>query len=125
MPDYYGNPELRVTGYSRQRLELALNLALMDSRSTAYVIDPAAGLILRSGSGGTAIPDFLKISDLVWSWLPKAQKDETLYANELYDERGDTINKPGWLIYVEFWGFVADDHDAICGIKPYWCWIGK
>jgi hypothetical protein len=128
MPDYYGNPELRVSGLGRQRLEMALSLALGNDRPTSYVLDPTAGLILRSGgSGGTAIPDFLKISDLVWSWLQKAQKDETLYANEPYDfvDRGDTINEPGWLIYVEFWGFVADDRDAICGIKPYWCWIGK
>ena len=124
MRDYYDNPELRVSGYSRQRLELALNLVLLDQRPTSYVIDPTAGLILCSGPDGTTIPDFLKISDLVWSWLGKAQKDKTLYANEPYDG-GDTIDEPGWLIYVEFWGFVADYRDAICGIKPYWCWIGK
>jgi hypothetical protein len=125
VPDYYGNPELRVTGYSRERLEQALNLALIDQRPTSYVIDPIAGLILRSGPGGTPIPDSLNIADLVWTWLQKAHGDEGLYDNERYDNGGDTIDEPGWLVYVEFWGFVADDRDAICGIKSYWCWIGK
>ena len=39
------------------------------------------------------------------------------------DHDGD--NGEGWYVYVEDWGHVAENHCAICGIKPAFAWYGK
>jgi hypothetical protein len=121
MGDYYDNPELRITGISRDRLAEALRLAL-SGRIHSYIIDSKAGLILRyEAEGGTPITDYVDISNFVWSWLRSSQKSVANYENE----RGDAANAPGWIVYVGEWGHIVNDIGSACAIKPFWCWIGK
>lgn len=97
----------------------------------AWKFDPKYGLIiLWSDYGDTTvnrIPDMTatQIFPMVQAWLASDEAIQTIREGWDRDLDHDGCNGPGWRVYCEDWGHVANYSAAICAIKPVWLWYGK
>jgi hypothetical protein len=68
-----------------------------------------------------------QIFPLVDNWLHGEFAKEVLKTADGWDANmdHDGSNSVGWRVYVDDWGHVANNHYAICAIKPAYMWHGK
>ena len=108
--------KLRVFG-GRKILEVVINDGSKESISLTFFNQAWREKDLRVGRQGMFAG---KIG------LYKGRKQLSHPDYELIPDGDDVDSEEGWEIYTdEDWGHVNDDSAGICGIRPYWAWLGK
>lgn len=124
-------PLFQLTGESQERLTTALswafgwhgktathyaeiNIGKPDHHLTFYWTDPKISI-----SAPFLVPVNAHIAaELTMDWL----KTKAYYGDQ---PDHDGSNHPGWHVYVEEWGHVDFQWQAICAVKPRWQMYGK
>lgn len=95
----------------------------------AWVFSVEHGLILlESISEGIRLPAPVGVNGargFVCDWLESEQAQSVNLTGWDANADHDGSNSPGWRVYVEDWGKVANHHSAICAVKPAFLWHGK
>jgi hypothetical protein len=123
------NPELRISGETKERLAIAFSLARY-RKAIGYAIHPEKGLILfwvtpkpesaHYRSFGFEMEEDALV-EFIWAWLQKV--DYNAYEEEPLDCDAEAYKT--WLVYSEAWGYVAGWHSACVAILPRWGMSGK
>lgn len=127
------NGPLRETELLRNTLRLVFAQEGSKTRAKYWMQSKKHGLILFQYRSSTdkelkALPASLDADgayELAKTWLTSDEAKEVELSD--WDENldHDGSNGPGWRIYIEDWGHVADKWGAICAIKPAYMWYGK
>lgn len=131
--EIYDNPVINVNGSSKERLAVAMSLALKD-KAVGWAIDtkPRRMVFFRADpnkDGPVSNPRFnpfptpintARMADTAWEWLESLPQDA-------WDEPGGDIwLKRGWRVYTDMWGHIEGYHwQAFLAVEPYSLWVGK
>jgi hypothetical protein len=129
----WDNRIFNVNGRTDEQLLAALKLVFNQSGfdCSGWISTPTHGLILlwhADDKGANKFPAKVNAEQVlphVKAWL--SSKDAEKVERKDWDAAADHdgSNGPGWRVYCEAWGHVANLHSAICGIKPVTLWYGK
>lgn len=130
------NKIFNVNGGSIEMLQKALELSfLQDGENTvakAWRFIPEKGFVLYWHKNAVdaiqAFPCELSaeaVTPMVWEWLKGEQAKSMKFEHWDADADHDGSNSRGWRVYVEDWGYVANDTAVICAIRPVYLWHGK
>lgn len=112
-------------------LELAFMQAGRNTSCTGWFQTKEHGLVLCWVDGAEVInslPAPLNASQclsFVEQWLQGDFAKDVELSDWCGNADHDGHNSDGWQVYCEDWGHVASKWEAICGIKPSYCWHGK
>lgn len=129
--EIYDNPVINVNGSSKERLTVAMSLALKD-KAVGWAIDPAPKhrmVFFWADPSPAMNPQFnpfptpintARMADYAWDWLDSLPKDA-------WDEPdGDIWLKRGWRVYTDMWGHIEGYHwQSFIAVEPYSLWVGK
>lgn len=141
-----------VNGSGLAMLTAALDLVRMQegnhTKFKGYVKHKTAGLILLWHTDGEGAVPFMsppspgelarQIIEMFEKIEDESNKEETWFNIEAlrngqikhsrwekdYTD-GDVSTSLGWRVYCEDWGHVANNHYAICAVRPAYMWHGK
>ena len=133
MDNQHIHVKARDKGTFYKAIDLAFEVQDCDG-ATGYYVDPKGGFVfiwwVKSDNPKHQMFPFTmkaqQAADFAWQWLQTLKKEdwERLSVNEVYGD--DVDSEEGLEIYTdEDWGHVNDDSAGICGIRPYWAWLGK
>lgn len=113
-----------------EALALAFKQESINTRCEAWVFSQKHGLILlwHAEKGAHPMPAPMLAHEcvpFVMSWLKSPQADTVEKTGWDADTQHDGSNSDGWRVYCEDWGHVAENHYAICAVKPVKLWHGK
>jgi hypothetical protein len=127
------NRIFNVNGRGLEMLSQTLKLAFSQSGNKlakCWRFIPEKGFVLfwTDAADAHMLPapmDADALAPMIHKWMESTDaqqmKCEGWDANADHD--GD--NNPGWRVYVENWGHVADHWQAICAVRPVYLWYGK
>lgn len=109
-----------------ETLRLAFKIA--GAKASGFRICPVRGFVIYQyeSTKATKFPVALTADQVlpqILAWFESRPACELKDWDANADHDGD--NGPGWRVYCEDWGHVADEYEAFVAVKPAFMWYGK